>query len=74
MLGRPLPAEVARRAASIKIPTLVMAGGASPAWMQNGARAAAQAVPGAKFRILEGQTHGAALEVVAPVLDEFFRA
>jgi pimeloyl-ACP methyl ester carboxylesterase len=60
------------RLASLTIPTLVMAGGASPAFMQDAAQAAAHALPNAKFRTLEGQTHDVAPEVLAPVLVEFF--
>ncbi|HEX6557327.1 MAG TPA: alpha/beta hydrolase [Ktedonobacteraceae bacterium] len=64
-----VPAE---RLASITVPTLVMDGGASPAFMRNAAQAAAHALPNAKRRTLEGQTHDVAPEVLAPVLVEFF--
>jgi pimeloyl-ACP methyl ester carboxylesterase len=70
--GHPLPAELVVRAASIIVPTLVMVGGASPAWLHNAAKATAQAISGAQLRLLEGQTHGAAPEMIAPVLEEFF--
>jgi dihydrofolate reductase len=46
--------------------------GASPAYMQDAAQAAAQALPNATLRILAGQTHEVAPEVLAPVLTEFF--
>jgi len=72
--GRPLSPELVGRLASIKVPTLVLSGGASPAWMGNGAQAAAQAIPGAQHRILEGQTHGVKDEVLIPVLVEFFKS
>jgi pimeloyl-ACP methyl ester carboxylesterase len=58
--------------ASLTIPTLVMAGGASPTFMQNAAQEVAHALPNAKLRILEGQTHDVAPRVLAPVLVEFF--
>jgi len=61
------------RLASITVPTLVMAGGASPAFMLDAAQEAAHALPGAGLRILEGQTHDVAPEVLAPVLVEFFQ-
>jgi pimeloyl-ACP methyl ester carboxylesterase len=60
------------RLASITVPTLVMAGGASPAFMQDAAQAVARALPIAKIRTLEGQMHDVAPEVLAPVLVEFF--
>jgi pimeloyl-ACP methyl ester carboxylesterase len=71
--GHPLPDAWIERAASITAPTLVMAGGASPAWLHNAAQAAAQAIPGAQQRILEGQTHGVAPDVLAAALMEFFK-
>src|SRR5262245_46443215 len=52
--GRALPADYW---SSVHQPTLVMDGGKSPAWMRNAQRALAEAVPGAKSRTLEGQTH-----------------
>lgn len=70
--GHPLPAELVVRVASITAPTLVMAGGASPDWLHNAAKAIVQAIPGAQLRLLEGQTHGAAPDVLAPALEEFF--
>ncbi len=72
--GRPFTPELARRLASLRMPALVMAGGASPQWMRNTAKAVAQAIPGAEYQVLEGQTHGAADEVLVPVLVSFFNA
>jgi pimeloyl-ACP methyl ester carboxylesterase len=67
--GRPLPAD---RWASLTAPTLVMAGGKSPGWLQNAARAVAQALPRASHRTLPGQTHIIKAKALAPVLAEFF--
>ncbi len=58
--------------ASITVPTLLIDGGASPAFMQNATQAVAHALPNAQYRTLEGQTHDVAPEVLAPVLVEFF--
>ena len=66
-----VPAE---RLASITVPTLVMDGGASPAFMHNAAQAAAHALPNTRHRTLEGQTHDVAPEALAPVLVEFFKS
>ena len=60
------------RLASITVPTLVMDGGASPAFVQNAGQAVALALPNAQRRTLEGQAHDVAPEVLAPVLMEFF--
>ena len=60
------------RLASITVPTLVIDGGASPAFMHNAAQSAAHALPHAQYRTLEGQTHDVAPEALAPVLIEFF--
>ncbi len=64
-----LPTE---RAASVHVPTLVMDGGASPAWARNAVQALESAIPGAQYRTLEGQTHQLDPEAIAPVLVEFF--
>jgi pimeloyl-ACP methyl ester carboxylesterase len=69
MAGRPLPAG---RWASVTMPTLVMAGGASPAWMQHSAQSLADVLPNAQHRTLESQTHDVAPDVLVPVLNEFF--
>jgi pimeloyl-ACP methyl ester carboxylesterase len=60
------------RAASITIPTLVMAGGATFPFIQQAAQALAAALPHAQHRTLDGQTHEVAAEAIAPVLEEFF--
>jgi pimeloyl-ACP methyl ester carboxylesterase len=69
MSGGPLPAEWAT---AITIPTLVLDGGDSPEWARNAVSAVAAAIPGSERRTLAGQTHGAAPEVLAPLLTSFF--
>ena len=66
--------SVPREAAgAVAVPTLVAAGGASPANLRVAAKATAEAVPGAVHRELPGQTHDASPEVLGPVLVEFFK-
>lgn len=60
------------RMASIRIPALVIDGGASPEYMRQAAQAVAKAIPQAQYRTLEGQTHNVAAEAITPVLIEFF--
>lgn len=60
------------RTAAITIPTLVMDGGASPAWARDAVQALADALPNAQHRTLAGQTHEVAADALAPVLEEFF--
>lgn len=67
--GNPLPAE---RWSGVTVPTLVIGGGKSPAWMQNGMRALADVLPNAEHRTLEGQTHIVKPKALAPVLTGFF--
>ncbi len=43
--------------ARITAPTLVLDGGASPAWMRAGAAAVASTVPGATYRTIAGEDH-----------------
>jgi pimeloyl-ACP methyl ester carboxylesterase len=61
-----------RRAAQVRVPTLLMNGGASFPFMYETARTLSQAIPHAQMRTLEGQDHGLADEVLAPVLEAFF--
>ena len=69
--GEPLPAD---RWSDVAVPVLVMAGGKSPVSMRNAMRALAEVVPGARHRIVEGQTHVVKAEALAPVLREFVSA
>lgn len=66
-----LPTELA---ASVAVPTLVIAGGESFAYMRETSLALAQIIPDARARVLEGQTHDIAPRALAPVLDDFFAA
>jgi pimeloyl-ACP methyl ester carboxylesterase len=61
-------------AATIAVPALVLAGGASPQGLQRAAKATADAIPTAGHRTLDGQTHNVSADAVAPVLAEFFGA
>jgi pimeloyl-ACP methyl ester carboxylesterase len=69
MRGSPEPLK---RWSSVAVPTLVMAGGASPDWMRHAAQTLASVLPHAQQRTLEGQAHDVAPDVLAPVLAEFF--
>jgi pimeloyl-ACP methyl ester carboxylesterase len=57
---------------SIKTPTLVIYGGESPAFMGNGAKALANALPDGHVRALDGQTHDIVPSALAPVILDFF--
>lgn len=58
-------------AASVTVPTLVMAGGESPAFMRETAQALAKAAPHGEYGTLEGQTHDVAADAIAPALITF---
>jgi pimeloyl-ACP methyl ester carboxylesterase len=60
------------RLATLSVPLLSIAGGASPAWMREAARAVAESAPQGTYRVLEGQSHAVDQAVLAPVLAEFF--
>ena len=62
----------AKRAANVTAPTLVLNGTVIP-FMLDTAQTLAKAIPGAQHRTLEGQPHDVNLEVLAPVLVEFFK-
>jgi pimeloyl-ACP methyl ester carboxylesterase len=68
MSGRALPSEWA---ASVTTETIVMDGGASPAWQRTAVQALTDLLPHAQRRSLDGQDHEVAPEVLAPVLVEF---
>jgi pimeloyl-ACP methyl ester carboxylesterase len=59
-------------AARVCVPALVIAGEASLPFMPHTARALSQAMPQARLRMLEGQTHDVNPGVLAPVLVDFF--
>ncbi len=67
------PATI-RKFASVSVPTLVMDGEQSPAFMHRSAEALAALLPHGQHRRLAGQSHGAADEVLVPVLVEFFES
>lgn len=66
-----VPVDEAKR---VKIPVLVMDGGASPAMMHTAARALADALPNAQRLTLEGQTHDVDPSVLAPALRKFYNS
>jgi len=64
-----------QRAAQLRLPVLVMDGGANLTvmpFMRATATALAKAIPHAQHRTLEGQTHDVSSAVLAPVLVAFF--
>jgi pimeloyl-ACP methyl ester carboxylesterase len=68
--GKALPAG---SWASVTMPTLVMDGGKSPAWIRHANRSLASVLPNAQYRTLEGQTHMVKAKAHAPSLVEFFK-
>ena len=58
--------------ARVRIPTLVIAGGKSPAYMQNSMRGWAQVFPNAVHQTLAGQTQMVKQDVLLPELRHFF--
>jgi pimeloyl-ACP methyl ester carboxylesterase len=60
--------------AKIAVRTLVMNGGKSPKTMSSAVHAVAEAIPGAQYRILDGQTHQVSAKALAPALAEFFES
>jgi pimeloyl-ACP methyl ester carboxylesterase len=69
MHGEPLPAKWTE---TVTVPCLAMDGGNSPAWARNAVRALVATLPDVQYRTLEGQDHGAAPDVIVPVLEAFF--
>lgn len=69
--GGTIPEDLVR---AISIPTLVLAGGASPDFFRDTTTRIAELIPRAKHTVLAGQDHGAPAEVVAPVVAAFLTA
>jgi pimeloyl-ACP methyl ester carboxylesterase len=69
--GKPLPAGGWE---AVTVPTVVIDGGKSQAWMRNAMTNLAAVLPNARHRTLDGQTHLVKPAVLAPVLAEFFAA
>jgi len=57
---------------TVPIPTLVLCGGASPAWMIDVGRQVADGLPDGRLNVLENQEHAVSPEVLVPVLAGFF--
>jgi pimeloyl-ACP methyl ester carboxylesterase len=67
---QPLPPEWADEVGPV--PTLVIDGGRSPAWMRNAVAATAELLPAGRRVTFEDCDHSAPPEVIGPVLTEFF--
>ena len=67
--GAAIPEQAVR---SIDIPTLLLAGDASPSFLRDTASQIARLLPDGELTVLRGADHGAPAEVVGPVVAEFF--
>lgn len=59
-------------ASTVKVPALVLTGGASGPWADSMARALTSVLPDAGHTTLAGQDHNVAWDILAPALTEFF--
>jgi pimeloyl-ACP methyl ester carboxylesterase len=62
------------QAASVKVPTLVVAGTKTWPVLLDAAKAIAAVIPHARHETLPGQTHNVAARAIAPVLEAFIKA
>lgn len=69
--GGTIPEDLVRR---ISIPTLVVAGSASPEFFRDAAERLVRLLPHGTHAVLDGHDHGAPAEVVAPVVADFLAA
>ena len=60
--------------ATVTTPTIVLAGGASPDWMQTTARTVADLMPNGIYRLLDGQQHNVDPAALAPAIVEFLQS
>ncbi len=68
--GVPVPAQ---RGAGVGVPSLVLGGGRSPAWMRHSVECLGGVIPGARVEFVPGQTHQVKPAALVPVLSGFFR-
>lgn len=61
------------QASKVRVPTIVMSGSASFPFMQETAQALSRAMPQGRFVSVAGQTHEVSMQVLAPILIEFFK-
>ena len=66
-IGGPSRIEQVR---AVRSATLAMSGGASPPWMREAIQKLASAIPGARYRVLEGQTHAVDPRALARAVEE----
>lgn len=69
--GGTIPVELVR---AIDVPTLVLAGGASPDFFRDTADRLTDLLPNGTLTVLDGQDHGAPADVVAPLVAAFLRS
>ena len=69
--GGALPEALVR---AVRVPTLVMAGGASPAFFRDTAERIVALLPTGSYAVLDGQDHDAPAGAVAPVVEAFLTA
>jgi pimeloyl-ACP methyl ester carboxylesterase len=60
------------RFGAITVPTLAMDGGTSPDWAAAASVALSRGIPNARRLTVEGQNHAVALDVLNPILRDFF--
>lgn len=63
-----------KKAASVKIPTLISGGDKSQVSLQHAVKKLSEIMPNSRLQILKGQTHNVSEKVLAPILIEFFNS
>lgn len=71
--AKPMTEDLRKTLEAIEVPTLVIDGGATYAFLHNTADIVAETITGAIRRTLEGQQHDVEPDAIAPVLIEFFK-
>ncbi len=66
--GGAIPEDVVR---AVAVPTLVLAGGASPRFFRDAAQRIAELLPDGRCELLDGHDHGAPADAVAPAVGAF---
>ncbi len=69
--GRPLPVRFTN---SVQVPTMVIVAAKAPVWARNSAEALVKVLPKGRLQTVEAEFHSVVPQMIAPILDLFFRA
>lgn len=58
----------------IDVPTILISGEKSPAKLRNAVEEVAKSIPNSQISLLKGQSHNVNMNILSPVLTDFFKS